>query len=93
MSASKNGHYSRKNSPLRFCMNTDCRKYCHRSNRFRVWRLNVERDASELPKFQKADIVLCPECLNNRQLGKVLNIMGGPDLLPAKLVKMIGFNG
>lgn len=94
MSASKNGngHYSKRTSPLRFCMNRDCRKYMVRSNRFRVWRFNSERDAASLPKFAKADIVLCPECLNNKQLGKVLNIMGGPDMLPARVVKMIGFN-
>lgn len=96
MTASSNGHgrhYSPKNSPMRFCMNQDCRKYCHRSNRFRVWKLNVGNvHTAELPKFQKAEIVLCPECFNNRQLGKMINLAGGASILPAKITKMIGFN-
>lgn len=104
MSATKNGnghehdnghvvkHITRKTSPLRFCMNQDCRKYMPRSNRFRLWKFTVGRDNSELPKFQKADIVLCLDCFNNRQLGKMINLAGGPALLPSKITRAIGFN-
>lgn len=87
-------HYTPKNSPLRFCMNRECQRYCHRSNRFRIWRLNVvgNGETSSLPKFQKAEIVLCPACFNNRQLGKMITIAGGVEVLPANVVKMIAFN-
>jgi len=93
-----NGHikvrkYTPKNAPLRFCMNKACQKYCHRSNRFRIWRLNVVTShTSSLPKFQKAEIVLCPACFNNRQLGKMMTLAGGAEVLPANVVKMIAFN-
>lgn len=88
-------HITRKISPLQFCMNQDCKKYMSRSNRFRLWKLTVERDAtggiSKKSRFQKADITLCPDCFSNRQLGKMLNLAGGIDVLPNRIVKMIGF--
>lgn len=84
-------HFTPQNSPLRFCMNQDCRKYCHRSNRFRVWKMTVGVGTASLPKFQKAEIVLCPQCFNNRQLGKMINVAGG-SILPASVTKLIGFN-
>lgn len=80
---------------MRICMNQDCRKHCYRSNRFRLWRFITEREKPGLSpraRFQKADVVLCPECFNNHQLGKMLNLAGGPTALPTQVVKLIGFS-
>jgi len=79
---------------MRICMNQDCRKYCHRSNRFRLWRFVTEIEKpglSQKSRFQKCDVVLCTTCFNNRQLGKVVNIAGGVEVLPARIVRSIGF--
>lgn len=84
----------RTQSPLRYCMNQDCRKYCHRSNRFRMWKfVPIEEKPGLSPKsrFQKCDVVLCTTCFNNRQLGKMINIAGGAEALPTRVIKVIGF--
>jgi len=90
MSTTSGRHFTPHNSPLRFCMNQDCRRYCHRSNRFRVWKVIAGVEGPL--KFQKADIVLCPQCFDNRQLGKMINVAGGASILPPSVTKMIGFN-
>lgn len=79
---------------MRICMNQDCKKHCYRSNRFRLWRFVTEKEQpgiSMRARFQKCDVVLCTTCFNNRQLGKMVNIAGGMDALPTRVVKVIGF--
>lgn len=79
---------------MRLCMNQDCRKHCYRSNRFRLWRFITTSEQPGLSmraRFQKAEIVLCPTCFNNHQLGRMINLAGGASMLPAPVVKRIGF--
>lgn len=89
---SHNGHADYRPN-MRLCMNKDCRKHCYRSNRFRMWRFITPQEQPGLSiraRFQKADIVLCPSCFNNHQLGRMINLAGG-SALPAPIIKRIGF--
>ena len=79
---------------LRICMNRDCGKHLYRSNRFRLWRFVTEQEMPGLSvraRYQKCEVVLCTECFNNRSLGKMINLAGGPEHLPTRVIKVIGF--
>lgn len=82
MSAASNGRYY---VPPRHCH--ECKKPYLRSNRFRMWKFTSEPDASELPKWQKVDVILCTHCFNNRQIGRVIQTAE----LSTRVIKLIGF--
>lgn len=42
-------------------------------------------------RFQKCDVILCTTCFNNRQLGKMINVAGGVEVLPTRVVRLVGF--